>query len=171
MKNPSPAVRGIAAMATAMAIAAGPVLAQGSAECLLPKEKRLAVTSTVVQECGRGTADPSCNKIAVKVSGLGANCKAELPYGTLKVIKRGSGNVTWVLSDTSGVYNFDSGKGIDISLPAPYYDAPGLGGSGSKFKWHTNGKKNPAGTLHHCPVVYQNGVLCAAQDPIIVNVE
>ena len=169
MKNPGPAVRSI--LALALTIAAGPALAQDSTECVLPKDKRLAVTSPVVLECGHGTANPSCNNIPVKVTGLGASCKAELPYGTLKVIKRGSGNVTWRLSDTSGVYNFDSAKGIDISKPAPYYDLPGLGGSGSKFKWRTNGKKNPPDTLHHCPVVYQNGVLCAAQDPIIVNIE
>ena len=169
MKNPGPAVRGIVALA--LTIAAGLALAQDSNDCLLPKEKRLAVTSTVVLECGQDTADTKCNNIPVKVTGLGANCKAELPYGTLRVNKRGSGNVTWRLSDTSGVYNFHSAKGIDISQPAPYYDTPGLGGSGTKFKWHTNGKKNPANTLHHCAVVYQNGVLCAAPDPIIVNVE
>ncbi len=169
MKHPGSAVSGIVALA--LFLATGPVMAQDTKECVLPTEKRLKVTSTAVYACGQGTRDPSCNKIPVNVSGLGANCKAELPYGTLRVIKRGSGNVTWRLSNTTGLYNFDSNKGIDIWQPGGYYDTPGLGGTGWKFRWHTNGKANPPDTLHHCPVVYQNGVLCAAQDPIIVNVE
>ena len=169
MKHLGSAVSGIVAMALFMAT--GPVLAQDKNECQLPKEKRLVVTSTAVWECGYGTGDPNCNQVPVLVSGLGAKCKAELPYGTLRVVKRGSGPVTWRLSNTSGVYNFHTEKGIDIWQPGGYYDAPGLGGAGWKFKWHTNGKKNPENTLHHCPVVYQNGELCAAQDPVIVNIE
>ena len=78
---------------------------------------------------------------------------------------------TQILEDAGYAYNFDREKGIDIWNPGGYYDAPGLGGTGWKFRWHTNGKKNPANTLQHCPVVYQNGVPCAAQDPVIVNIE
>ena len=170
MKHLGSAGSGIVAMA--LFIATGPVLAQDKMECQLPKEKRLAVTSTAVWECGYNTGDPKCDQVPVLVSGIGVNCKAELPYGKLNVHKKGvAGNVTWLLSNSSGAYAFDRVHGIDIANPAPFYDSPGLGGARWKFKWHTNGKKNPENTLHHCPVVYQDGVLCAAQDPIIVNVE
>lgn len=170
MKHPGSAVCSIVAMA--LSVVAGPLLAQDTKECVLPKEKRLKVTSTAVWECGYGTGDTNCNQVPVLVSGLGVNCKAELPYGTLNVKKRGlAGNVTWQLSNSSGAYTFDRVRGIDIANPAPFYDSPGLGGARWKFKWHTNAKKNPSDTLHHCPVVYQNGVLCAAQDPVIVNIE
>ena len=170
MKHLGSAVSGIVAMALFMAT--GPVLAQDKNECQLPTAKRLAVTSTAVWKCGYGTGDPNCNQVPVRVSGTGANCKAELLYGTLKVYKQGrAGNVTWLLSDTSGAYTFDRAHGIDIANPAPFYDSPGLGSARWKFKWHTNAKKNPENTLHHCPVVFHNGVLCAAQDPVIVNIE
>lgn len=170
MKHPGSAVSGIVAMA--LFIATGPVLAQDNKECQLPTAKRLAVTSTAVWECGHGTGDPNCNQVPVLVSGTGVNCKAELPYGKLNVKMKGvAGNVTWKLSNSSGAYTFDRARGIDIANPAPFYDSPGLGGARWKFKWHTNAKKNPENTLHHCPVVRHNGVLCAAQDPLIVNME
>lgn len=170
MKNPAPALHCVAALA--LLIATGPSLAQDKKECLLPKAKRLAITSTAVWECGHGTGDPGCSQVPVLVSGVGVNCKAELPYASLRVNKRGqAGLVTWQLSNSTGDYSFDRAHGIDIALPAPFYDSPGLGGPKWKFKWHTNAKKNPPDTLHHCPVVYHKGVLCAAQDPIIVNVE
>lgn len=176
MKTVDTPWRCVAALAWLMTTV--PVLAQQ--ECKLPAEKRLKVTSTVVWECGFGTGDPGCNHVPVLVTGTGSSCKAQLPYGTLKVYTRGrSSHVTWELANPSGFYTFDTTRGIDIASPAPYYDTPCRGSNHTpcrgnqkwKFHWRTSGKANPSGTLHHCPVVFQGATLCAAEDPVVINIE